>query len=288
MNPVSQAYWWNLSAIRPFGSISTRDLSMWDKLMNKHRFKVEKLQVRIFHNRQKAGTAAAIDAAEVLRTALKKEGPVRIIVGSAPSQNELLAGLAQAKGIDWKRVTIFHLDEYVGLPATHPASFRNYQEQTLLARVTPAAFHGIRGESSDAEAECARYSALLGEAPIDLVCMGIGENGHIAFNDPPVADFSDPAKVKIVELDEACRRQQVNDGCFPDFDSVPRHALTLTCPMIMSGRRLVCIVPGVRKASAVAATLRGPMATSCPASILRAHPSATLFLDNESASKIEA
>jgi glucosamine-6-phosphate deaminase len=185
-------------------------------------------------------------------------------------------------------VTIFHLDEYVGIPETHAASFRNYQQRVLLAHVTPAVFHGIRGEAADPEAECARYSALLAEAPIDLVCLGIGENGHIAFNDPPVANFADPLKVKVVELDEACRRQQVNDECFPAFDSVPQKAITLTCPMIMSGRVLVCVVPGTRKAGAVAAALQGPISTSCPASILRTHPSATLFLDHESSAKIPA
>ncbi|HEX3718686.1 MAG TPA: glucosamine-6-phosphate deaminase [Verrucomicrobiae bacterium] len=250
-------------------------------------FKVDQLQVRIFPNRQDAGASAAAEAVQTVRTALERQGSARIIVASAPSQNELLAGIAGASGVDWKRVVIFHLDEYAGLPATHPASFRNYQERVLLSRITPAAFHGIRGESSDLAAECARYSALLAEAPIDLVCMGIGENGHIAFNDPPVADFNDPLKVKVVELDEMCRRQQVNDGCFPNFDSVPRKAITLTCPTIMSGRALVCVVPGPRKAAAVAATLRGPVSTRCPASVLRSHPSATLFLDYESAAKIE-
>jgi glucosamine-6-phosphate deaminase len=250
-------------------------------------FKVDQLQVRIFPNRQEAGAAAAAEAVETVQTALERQGSARIIVASAPSQNELLAGIAAAKDIDWKRVVIFHLDEYAGLPASHPASFRNYQEQFLLSRITPAAFHGIRGEFPDLTAECARYSGLLAEGPIDLVCMGIGENGHIAFNDPPVADFSDPMQVKVVELDEMCRRQQVNDGCFPNFDSVPRRAITLTCPTIMSGRVLVCVVPGPRKAAAVAATLRGRISTSCPASVLRTHPSATLFLDYESAAKIE-
>lgn len=233
------------------------------------------------------GAAAAAAAAQILRAAIQKQGAARIIVASAPSQNELVAGLAAAPDIDWRRVTIFHMDEYVGLPATHPASFRNYQQRHLLSCVKPAVFHGIRGEAPDSEAECARYSALLAEAPIDLVCMGIGENGHIAFNDPPVADFADPLKVKIVKLDEICRQQQVNDGCFPNLDSVPQQAITLTCPTLVSGRTLVCVVPGPRKAAAVAATLRGNISTKCPASLLRSHPSATLFVDEAAAATIQ-
>ena len=251
--------------------------------MNCKSFRVDRLQVKVFRDRASMGAAAAAAAAQSLRTAIQKQGAARIIVASAPSQNELVAGLAAAPDIDWRRVTIFHMDEYVGLPATHPASFRNYQQRHLLSQVTPAVFHGIRGEASDPEAECARYAALLAGAPIDLVCLGIGENGHIAFNDPPVADFADPLKVKIVELDEICRQQQVNDGCFPNLDSVPRQAITLTCPTLVSGQTLVCVVPGPRKAAAVAATLRGTISPACPASILRLHPAATLFVDEAAA-----
>src|SRR5262249_41780962 len=155
----------------------------------------------------------------------------------------------------------FHMDEYVGVSAAQPASFRHYQRQHLLNLVAPKAFHGIRGEEPDAKAECARYAGLLAEAPIDLVCLGVGENGHIAFNDPAVADFADPKTVKVVELDETCRQQQVNDGCFPNIESVPRQAITLTCPTLMSGRALVCVVPGARKARAVAAMLLGDIST---------------------------
>ena len=230
------------------------------------------------------GKAAADAAAQVLREAVERQGHARIIVASAPSQDELIAGLAAAPGIDWSRVTIFHMDEYVGLPASHTASFRRYQQQHLLSEVRPAAFHGIRGEATDLAAECVRYTALLAAAPIDLVCLGIGENGHIAFNDPAVADFDDPHTVKVVELDAACRQQQVNDGCFPGFDIVPSQAITLTCPTLLSGRVLVCVVPGSRKAAAVRNTLRAPIGTACPATILRRHGCATLYLDIESAS----
>jgi glucosamine-6-phosphate deaminase len=244
---------------------------------------VSKLKVQIHSSRDAMGKAASENAAQVMRDTIQRRGQVRIIVASAPSQNELIGSLVAMSGIDWSRVTIFHMDEYVGLPASHRASFRNYQEQHLLAHVQPATFYGIRGEATDPEAECTRYAALLTAAPIDLVCMGIGENGHIAFNDPPVADFNDPRVVKVVELDNACRRQQVNDGCFPNFDAVPRQAITLTCPTLMSGRVLVCVVPGSRKAESVSNTLRTQISAACPATILRLHTSATLYLDEQSA-----
>lgn len=251
--------------------------------MNPIQLTIDKLNVLVHPDRAAMGAAAATEAANILREVLAAKGQARIIVASAPSQNELLAGLAAAAGIDWSRVTVFHMDEYVGLPADHPATFRAYQREHLLAKVTPAAFHGIRGESADPHAECDRYAALLAGAPIDLVCMGIGENGHIAFNDPPVADFNDPKLVKVVELDEPCRQQQVNDGCFPDFDSVPKQAITLTCPALMSASRAVCVVPGSRKADAVCNTLLATsISTATPATILRRHHGATLHLDTDS------
>jgi glucosamine-6-phosphate deaminase len=249
-------------------------------------FVVDRLQVHIFPDRAAMGMAAANRAAEILRLAIRERGSARAIVASAPSQDELIEGLAAAPGIDWSRVTLFHMDEYVGLPAAHPASFRHYQQQHLLARITPAVFHGIHGESTDPAAECARYSALLAAAPVDLVCLGIGENGHIAFNDPPVADFADPHFVKVVTLDEVCRQQQVNDGCFSNIEAVPRQAITLTCPALMAGRALVCAVPGPRKAAAVAAALDGEISTSCPASLLRRHTNAELFADAAAAVNI--
>lgn len=244
----------------------------------------DKLNVEIHPDRAAMGRAAGAAAARFVREAITRRGSARIVVASAPSQNETLAFLATAPGIVWNKVAIFHMDEYVGLTEGHPATFRAYQKQHLLRVVTPSVFHGIRGEAADVESECRRYTGLLEEAPVDLVCMGIGENGHIAFNDPHVADFFDPLAVKVVELDEACRHQQVNDGCFPDFASVPTRAITLTCPTLMSGRHLVCSVPGPLKAKAVRETLRGPVTTMCPASILRTHPSATLYLDKASAS----
>jgi len=249
-------------------------------------FTIDRLRVFVHADRRAMGTAAAARAAAVLRAAIAQQGSARIVVASAPSQDELVAGLASAPGIDWSRVTIFHMDEYVGLAASHPASFRHYQRRHLLAAVHPAAFHGIRGEDPDPAAECARYAALLGAAPIDLVCLGVGENGHIAFNDPGVADFDDPQRVKVVELDDACRRQQVNDGCFGTLDAVPRRAITLTCPALMSGRVLVCVVPGPRKANAIREMLGTPIGPACPASVLRRHEHATLDLDLGAASAL--
>lgn len=245
---------------------------------------VDRLNVETRPDRKAMGAAAAKRAAAILCQAIAEKGGARIILASAPSQDELLAGLTTAPEIDWSRVAIFHMDEYAGLAGHHQASFRKYQQQHVLSRVHPEVFHGIRGEDLDPYGECRRYSRLLSEGPIDLVCMGIGENGHIAFNDPPVADFQDKLAVKVVSLDDACRQQQVNDGCFPDFDSVPRQAITLTCPTLMGGAALVCVVPGPRKAPAVKATLNDPVTTACPATILRHHPNAVLYLDSASAS----
>jgi glucosamine-6-phosphate deaminase len=177
------------------------------------------------------------------------------------------------------------MDEYVGLEATHPASFRRYQREQVLNRVKPAAFHGIRGESRDPLAETHRYAGLLQAAPIDVVCAGIGENGHLAFNDPP-ADLHDPQCVKIVALDEACRRQQVNDGCFPSIESVPSTAITLTVPALLSGGEIFVIVPGPRKAEAVKNTLKLPVSGACPATALRTHPRALLFIDADSSALV--
>lgn len=244
--------------------------------------KFDLLNVHIHADRPTMGLAAAADAFAVICRAIAEKGTARVVFACAPSQAEMLAAL-RAREIEWPHVTGFHMDEYLGLGADHPASFRHFLAQHLLRHVHLREFHGIRGEATDRESECARYAGLLQAAPIDLVCLGIGENGHLAFNDPPVADFNDPAAVKVVELDEPCRRQQVNDGCFPSFNAVPRHAFTLTIPALLSARSLVVTVPGPRKAAAIRAALLGPIATSCPASILRTHRSAVLHLDPEAA-----
>lgn len=244
---------------------------------------VDRLAVEIHASRAELGRAAACAAAESLRAAIADRGEARVIFGCAPSQDEFIAALSgPASGIDWSRVTVFHMDEYVGLPASHSQSFRRWLEEHLLSRVRVGRFHPIAAEQPDSDAVCRRYEALLRERPIDLVGVGFGENGHIAFNDPPAA-FDDPAWVKVVEMDEACRRQQVNDGCFPNIDAVPRRAITITVPVFRHARRLTAQVPGERKAAAVRLALRGPISGACPASMVRMHPHATLFLEPASA-----
>ena len=252
--------------------------------MKTNELTVSRLRVVTHSDRATMGSAAAKQAAQIIREAITEKGCARIIVACAPSQDEFLACLTSDPVIDWSKVTIFHIDEYIGLPENHPATFRTYHRKHLLSKISPAAFHGIRGESQEPEAECHRYAALLEESPIDLICLGIGENGHIAFNDPPAADFNDPLPVKIVELDETSRQQQVNDGCFPTIDSVPKMAITLTCPTLLSAKKLVCVVPGPRKAAAISNTLRSAtISPFIPASILRLHPGSTLHLDSQSA-----
>jgi len=246
-------------------------------------FRVGRLDVQVHPTRDQMARAAADAVAAQLRSVLAAQGSARVVFASAPSQDEFLAGLAASPGIDWARVTAFHMDEYLGLPEGHPRSFGRFIRTRLLEKVPVRRAHYIDGVSTDPARECARYAALLTAAPIDLVCMGIGENGHIAFNDPPVADFSDPHVVKVVELDERCRMQQVNEGAFPGIGAVPTHAISLTVPALMSGRVISCVVPAASKAEAVRATLTGPIATSCPASILRTHARATLYLDPDSA-----
>lgn len=246
-------------------------------------FMAERFRVEVGRSRAEAGRRAGLASAAHLSEVLTLQSGARVIFACAPSQDEFLTALTSAPEVDWRRVTAFHMDEYAGLPATHPAGFRSYLRAHLTSRVRLKRVHELAGDAVDPEVECGRYAALLAEAPIDLVCLGIGENGHIAFNDPPVADFRDPALVKRVTLERACRKQQVNDGCFPTLTMVPTHALTLTVPALMSGRRLCCVVPGARKAAAVERALEGPVTTRCPASILRTHPAATLYLDPDSA-----
>ncbi len=241
------------------------------------------LKVRVYSDRNALGAAAAEFAAATIRSACAERGTARVVFACAPSQNEFLAALVRMP-VDWSLVTIFHMDEYEGLTASHPQSFRSYLSEHLLAKIGPARDVHLIGAEGDRSRECERYEALLAEAPIDLVCLGIGENGHLAFNDPPVADFHDPKLVKVVELDPACRRQQVNDGCFATLGEVPTRALTLTIPALLGARAVCGVVPGERKADAVRATLLGPVSTECPASILRTHPQAVLHLDSQSAS----
>lgn len=241
---------------------------------------VEKLAVQVFQDRPAMGKSAAEDVIAKMKELLAKKDQIRMIFASAPSQNEFLEHLREAPGIDWGRVTVFHMDEYIGLPADHPQRFSQFLIENLFDFVKPGVIHLIES-SNDQASECARYSRLLTEAPIDIVCLGIGENGHIAFNDPPVADFDDPKLVKPVELDGISRQQQVNDGCFPTLEDVPTQALTLTIPALMAGENLYCIVPGPTKREAVKRTLTEPITTEIPAAILRRHPGCTLYLDKD-------
>lgn len=227
------------------------------------------------------GEAAAADIAAELRHRLSRQRHVRMIFAAAPSQAETLAALVASPGIDWRRVTAFHMDEYVGLQAAAPERFAAWLDRHLFALLPFEAVHRIVPEPSPQQAALA-YTAKLAEGPIDLVCLGIGVNGHIAFNDPPVADFSDPLDVKLVELDAVCRQQQVDDDCFSALADVPAQALTLTIPRLLRADRLFCVVPGAAKRDAVQQTLTGPIDAACPASVLRTHADCTLYLDAES------
>lgn len=213
------------------------------------------LDIRTFPDRAAAGAAAATEAAHILRETLNTQATARVIFAAAPSQRETLQGLVEAEGIDWARVTAFHMDEY--LEVQDKDSFAAFLHTHLWRAVKPGTVHVIT-PGDDPEAECDRYAALVREAPIDLVCLGIGDNGHLAFNDPPVADFHDPRTAKVVELDAACRTQQVGDGCFGTLAEVPTHAVTLTIPALMSARRLVATVPGPGKRAALRAAVNGP------------------------------
>lgn len=229
------------------------------------------------------GAAAAAEVAGALRERLAARPAVRMVFAAAPSQQEMLDALAAEPGVDWTRVTAFHMDEYVGLAPDAPQRFGAWLGRALFDRLPFAAVHLIRPECFATPDACAAdYAARLATAPIDIVCLGIGVNGHIAFNDPPVADFRDPLAVKVVELDDVCRQQQVDDGCFPGFDAVPTHALTLTVPRLLDCDRMVCVVPGPAKREAVRRTLFDPPGEACPATALRAHPRCTLYLDAQS------
>ena len=246
-------------------------------------FEKDSLTVRIYPDRAQMGAAAAQDAADLLRRLLSEQSQVRAVFAAAPSQNEFLQALCEAPGIDWSRVTAFHMDEYIGLDPAAPQGFGNFLRERILGRLPFAQVFYLDGNAPDPAAECRRYGGLLAQAPLDVVFLGIGENGHIAFNDPPVADFQDPYAVKVVKLDEVCRNQQVHDGCFARLDQVPTHALTLTVPTLAGAKHLLCIVPAAAKAAAVQNTVEGPVADACPASILRTRPGAVLYLDSDSA-----
>lgn len=245
----------------------------------------DRLEVRTFADRAALGRAAGAEVADEMRRRLAAQEGVRMVLAAAPSQAETLAYLVTAAGIDWSRVNLFHMDEFIGLPEGAPQRFAAWLDARVFDQVPRAQVHRI-DPGADPEGEAARYAGLLDEAPLDIVCAGIGVNGHMAFNDPPVADFDDPRDVKVVEMDPPCRQQQVDDGGFASIEAVPSHALTLTIPRLMRSDRVFCMVPGPAKARAVRACLTGPVTTDWPASVLRRHPAAILFLDRESAADV--
>jgi glucosamine-6-phosphate deaminase len=249
-------------------------------------FNVDKLRVEIYSNRKILGQKSAEAVSEKLKELLLHQENVRVIFAAAPSQNELLIELISLAGIDWTRVIAFHMDEYIGLENNSKKTFGYFLTDKLFSKVKFKEVHFINSIPNDLESECKRYSLLIKEAPIDIVCLGIGENGHIAFNDPKYAEFNDSKLVKVVKLDNISRKQQVNDGCFKILSEVPKSAITLTVPALISGKYLFTVVPGLSKADAVFNALKGEIANNCPASILRTHENSVLFLDSNSALKI--
>lgn len=239
------------------------------------------MDTRIYKSRDLLGAAAAERFSEIIKNLLEDREEVNIIFAAAPSQNEFLQQL-ESYAISWNKINAFHMDEYIDLEADAPQGFGNFLKSQLFDRFPFKSVHYLNGNASDTKAECDRYAKLLRDFPVDFVCMGIGENGHLAFNDPPVADFQDILSVKVVELDEICRTQQVNDGCFKAIEFVPTHALTLTIPALLSAQYINCVVSGSTKASAVRATIQDEISTSCPSTILRTHENSVLFLDKES------
>ncbi len=248
-------------------------------------FTIDKLKISIYSDPMTMGVAAAEFVKQKLTLAIKEKNAANMILATGASQFSFLEALQQ-KEIDWQKITVFHLDEYKGISDRHPASFRKYLKDRILNNVSPKKIYFLNGDAENIEQEMEGYSAELKKHPIDVACIGIGENGHIAFNDPPIADFDDPKLVKLAVLDEVCRRQQLGEGWFPTLEDVPREALTLTIPAIMGCKVISCVVPDERKAEAIHHTLFHPIGTNCPASILRTHSNARLFLDTKSATKI--
>jgi len=239
------------------------------------------LNVNVFATRAEMGAAAGRDVENKINELLKAKDEIRMIFAAAPSQNEMLEFLASSSAIDWERITAFHMDEYIGLNGASSQLFSAYLREKLFDKVNLKRVFFINGNADYTE-EAERYSRLISEAPIDIICLGIGENGHIAFNDPPVADFNDPLTVKKVRLDRSCRLQQVNEGCFATLEDVPEKALTLTIPVIFNAKHLFCVVPGKSKFDAVKKTIYGPVSTSCPASVLQNHHDCSFYFDTGS------
>ncbi len=248
-------------------------------------FKKELLNVQLFRTSKEMGQAAAGFVKDQLNEAIRKKGEANLILATGASQFTFLEALKK-EAIDWSKVTVFHLDEYLGISDQHSASFRKYLRDRILNIVKPGKVYLINGDAKDLEGMLAEYSGLLESHPVDVACIGIGENGHIAFNDPAVADFNDPKLIKVVDLDETCRKQQLGEGWFPTLDDVPKQAVSLTITAIMKCKTICCAVPDERKAVAIEKTLNAEISTACPATILRRHPHTVLFMDLPAALKI--
>ncbi len=247
----------------------------------------DKLIVNIFENRTLMGEAVATAVAERINILLSEQPFVNIIFGAAPSQNDFFAALL-IKDIDWSRLNAFHMDEYVNLDADAPQGFGNFLKKYLFDLAPFRSVNYINGNAADYEEECSRYATLLKELETDIVCLGIGENTHLAFNDPHVADVNDPYFVKRVDLDQQCRTQQVNDGCFNIIEEVPTHALTLTLSALLKAPYAFCTVPTEKKAKAVYHTLNEEISDNFPSTLLRSHPNAVLYLDDQSSTLINS
>lgn len=246
-----------------------------------------RLKVSMSETRVELGETAAKDVAAALCDLLSRKEEVNVIFASAPSQNEFLAALLTHREIDWTRINAFHMDEYIGISPEAPQSFGKFLRDRIFSKAPFRSVHCMNPLAADPEAECRRYAELLGRMPADIVFLGIGENGHLAFNDPHVAFFDDPRIVKVVDLDPACREQQVHDGCFERIEQVPTHAMTLTIPVLLDAARLFAVVPTRAKARAIKAACDGPIRSDCPASILRTHRDATLYIDRDSGSLLD-
>lgn len=255
---------------------------------NSRTFRRELLTVKLFPTTQQMGRAAAADVAAKIAELMEQKPEINMIFASAPSQNEFLSRLVADGRVDWTRINAFHMDEYIGIDPRAPQSFGNFLRERLFDKVPFRSVHYLDGSAEDLAQECRRYAELLLRHPTDIVCLGIGENGHIAFNDPDVANFNDPELVKIVELDSVCRQQQVNEKCFEAFDLVPAKALTLTIPALLRADWMFCIVPFSNKADAVYNAVYGEISERCPASILRKKENSCLYLNNESARRINS
>jgi glucosamine-6-phosphate deaminase len=245
------------------------------------------MQLHIYPDKTEMAAAASAWAADGLRAALAARGEARLILATGASQFEMVAGLVAQPGIQWEQITAFHLDEYAGLPASHPASFRRYLRGRFADLLPLKEFHYVQGDAPDLHAECRRLGALIAAAPVDVACVGIGENGHLAFNDPP-ADFDTHEPYILVDLDAACRQQQVGEGWFASLEDVPRQAISMSIYQIMLARQIVCTVPDARKAQAVRGCAAGPVTPHCPSSILQCHPSCDLFLNHAAAALLPA